>query len=485
MPRAWGEAARPSDRQLPARGTRDHRVVAGHVNAPVVTEPGIGNTAEAVACVGIVRDDRLARQVATRHHQHLRAGRVSGQAEQQVVYRRIGDHHADVRMRRRDRIRQPERRVAALRQQHDRSSHRLAGGHFPRRRPRRSSGRSPRSGTITAKGLSPRSLRLRKVGNCGVVARGAGQVIAADSLHAPRIAPASIRRRVSSDRSVAPVGPARPDDARSGPARSPGRRPSGRGIGGRRDRRTRRHTPSTAVARPSSSSAGRTGGQSTTVKRGPQLVQLMKGCRYRRSAGSASSARQASQVAMSGETRVRPGPCRDGSMTNSGATATGQLLCGHGLDVGKNGATPARADDGTPPQPTQQPSILDDHPVGRVAHRIRTGRARGRARRRRTKSDALHETGDRQQAPHAGRLDAAVVLACRPASPPWRASPPIPRCAARVLAGPAAPRRESGVESTGRARVPNGPTGRAHRTLLSPGLPGAVRRPSHIWRISR
>ena len=44
------------------------------------------------------------------------------------------------------------------------------------------------------------------------------------------------------------------------------------------------------------------------VNRGPQLVQLMNGYRYRRSAGSASSDRQSAQVAVSAGTRARRGP---------------------------------------------------------------------------------------------------------------------------------------------------------------------------------
>lgn len=53
------------------------------------------------------------------------------------------------------------------------------------------------------------------------------------------------------------------------------------------------------------------------VKRGPQCVQVTKGWRWRRSAGSASSARQSAQVATSGETSVRPGPpVREATMVN-------------------------------------------------------------------------------------------------------------------------------------------------------------------------
>ncbi len=55
--------------------------------------------------------------------------------------------------------------------------------------------------------------------------------------------------------------------------------------------------------------AGRSyGTPRTMVNRGPQFVQLMNGWRYRRSAGSASSARQSSQVAVSGEMSVRFAP---------------------------------------------------------------------------------------------------------------------------------------------------------------------------------
>src|SRR5262249_60176439 len=42
------------------------------------------------------------------------------------------------------------------------------------------------------------------------------------------------------------------------------------------------------------------------VSRGPQLVQLRKGYRYRRSPGSNNSARQSSQVATSGEMKISP-----------------------------------------------------------------------------------------------------------------------------------------------------------------------------------
>ncbi len=62
----------------------------------------------------------------------------------------------------------------------------------------------------------------------------------------------------------------------------------------------------------------------TMVKRGPQCVQVMKGWRWRRSAGSASSVRQSGQVATSGETSVRAGPpVREAMMVNPAPPATG------------------------------------------------------------------------------------------------------------------------------------------------------------------
>ena len=45
------------------------------------------------------------------------------------------------------------------------------------------------------------------------------------------------------------------------------------------------------------------------VRRGPQQVQFMKGCRYLRFVGSNSSRLQSSQMAMSGETKIAPLVC--------------------------------------------------------------------------------------------------------------------------------------------------------------------------------
>jgi hypothetical protein len=65
------------------------------------------------------------------------------------------------------------------------------------------------------------------------------------------------------------------------------------------------------------------------VNRGPQWVQLMKGWPKRRSAGSASSARQAAHVDVSGEIRVcRCVPVRLATMVKARSPrgATGSVV---------------------------------------------------------------------------------------------------------------------------------------------------------------
>ena len=80
------------------------------------------------------------------------------------------------------------------------------------------------------------------------------------------------------------------------------------------------------------------------VKRGPQLVQLMNGWRKRRSPGSNSSARQSSQVAVSGEIRVwRSPPGSLGTITKSPTPRGRQHLGLDAVDDGERGAPAASA----------------------------------------------------------------------------------------------------------------------------------------------
>ena len=68
--------------------------------------------------LGVVGDDRLAGQVAGRHHQHVGPG-ASPRAEQQRVQRRVRQHDAEVGVAGRHRV-GARRSSARARQQHDR-----------------------------------------------------------------------------------------------------------------------------------------------------------------------------------------------------------------------------------------------------------------------------------------------------------------------------------------------------------------------------
>ena len=74
---ATGNGAYPRDRRTGSRSPShdpDHRVVAGHVDRPVVPEPGVGETGQPGQGLVVVGDDRLAGQVAAGHHQHRGPG---------------------------------------------------------------------------------------------------------------------------------------------------------------------------------------------------------------------------------------------------------------------------------------------------------------------------------------------------------------------------------------------------------------------------
>ena len=67
-----------TDRERVAVDDPHHRVVAGHVDRPVVGEPGVRQLREPAERVGVVGDDRLAGHVPARHHQHAGAGESPG-----------------------------------------------------------------------------------------------------------------------------------------------------------------------------------------------------------------------------------------------------------------------------------------------------------------------------------------------------------------------------------------------------------------------
>ncbi|CCB78256.1 protein of unknown function [Streptantibioticus cattleyicolor NRRL 8057 = DSM 46488] len=89
--------ARPAQRlRLAVRAYAYHRVVAGHPDAAVVPQPGVGDAVEPVAGLGVVGDGWFAGPVAAGDHQQPGAGRVTGEPEEQVVQRGVGQRDADV-----------------------------------------------------------------------------------------------------------------------------------------------------------------------------------------------------------------------------------------------------------------------------------------------------------------------------------------------------------------------------------------------------
>ena len=116
-------AARPADRQLLTVDDPHNGVVARHVDRAIVREPRVGDAAQSGARVGILERDRFVGEVAARQHQDLgyrrRARRtIRPRREQQMVQRRVRQHHADERVARGDERRQ--RRIRTGRDEHDR-----------------------------------------------------------------------------------------------------------------------------------------------------------------------------------------------------------------------------------------------------------------------------------------------------------------------------------------------------------------------------
>ena len=113
--------------------------------------------------VGVAVGDRLVGDVAGGHHQRRRRRR----AEQQVVKRRVGQHHAEVARARRDRG--GDAGAAAPAGDHDRALAARSAAP-PRRRVSSTSSRAaPRSGAISANGLSSRCLRARSAATAALV----------------------------------------------------------------------------------------------------------------------------------------------------------------------------------------------------------------------------------------------------------------------------------------------------------------------------
>ena len=100
-------AARAAQRQRPAAGDAQHRVVDARLDRPVVRDDEVGDRGEPLERVVVLVGDRLVGHVAARHHQ-----RLAHVGEQQVMERAVREHHAELGRPRRHRPRHRARRGA-------------------------------------------------------------------------------------------------------------------------------------------------------------------------------------------------------------------------------------------------------------------------------------------------------------------------------------------------------------------------------------
>ena len=249
-----GHVAARAAQQLRPSGRHAHdRVVGPRLDRAVVQQEEIGDAGEPLARVLVAVGDRLVGGVAARHHERLPHVR-----EQEVVERRVGEHHAQVRRSRRHRLRHGRRRPPA--REHDRpprraqqlalrrlQRHQLERG-APRREP---SARRACPRGACARAARPRRGRRRP-------GRRDGSRPAPSRRRSPR--PAAPGRRPRCRPGPRPGSPARPRRARASRAgRTPDRRWAARGSAGRRGPRTRPGRPRTSRSRPSWCAAGRRG----------------------------------------------------------------------------------------------------------------------------------------------------------------------------------------------------------------------------------
>ena len=226
------------------------RVVAADVDRPVVGEQAVDQRAQPGRGVVVVVGDRLVAEVAARHHE-----RSADAGQQQVVERRVRQEHAEVgqaraRPHRRWRSRTTPGAGASTIGRRGDSSAATASSSSAHSAPA-----TPRSGTITANGLSSRALRRRSSRTAAVVGGVDREVVAADALD-------------RHDRAAAE-----------------------RVDRGDRARRRRRRAPPPAGSR--------------QVSRGPHSGQALGWAWKRRSDGSSYSARQAAHIVEAGHGRGR------------------------------------------------------------------------------------------------------------------------------------------------------------------------------------
>ena len=230
---------------------RTHRVVGARLDRAVVDEEARRRCPPAARSASSSRErDRLVGDVAARHHE-----RHAGVGEQQVVQRRVRQHHAELAQRP-ARPRRATARARRARGDHDRPVARgqpRRGGRVERdeRARRVEVGRHQRERLVLA------VLARAQRGDRRLVVGAAGQVVAADPLDRDDRAGAQQRRGgrhgvAAGDRPAAALAAARA-------GRTPGTRSARRGSGGRAGPRTPPGSGRTSRSRPSSCARGRTG----------------------------------------------------------------------------------------------------------------------------------------------------------------------------------------------------------------------------------
>ncbi len=249
-----GHVAARAAQQLRPSGRHAHdRVVGPRLDRAVVQEEEVGDGGEPVARVLVAVGDRLVGGVAARHHERLPHAR-----EQEVVERRVGEHHAQVPRRRSHRLRHGRRRPPA--RQHDRPPRR-AQQLALRGLQRHQLERGVHVASHQCEGLVLAVLACAQLGHGEAVAGPAGEMEAAQPLHGDD-RPVEQRPGGGLDvvPGVAPGSPARPRRERaSRSGRTPDRRWAARGSAGRRGPRTRPGRPRTSRSRPSWCAGGRRG----------------------------------------------------------------------------------------------------------------------------------------------------------------------------------------------------------------------------------
>ena len=84
-------SARPAQHALAAFEGAHHRIVRAHVDIAIVRQEPVGHAREPLERFRVRHHDGFFAQVAAGHHQRI----VRRAREQQVVQRRIGQHHAE------------------------------------------------------------------------------------------------------------------------------------------------------------------------------------------------------------------------------------------------------------------------------------------------------------------------------------------------------------------------------------------------------